>query len=145
MKTASLVLGIIGGVLAIIIGVLYIVGGVAANAFMGSASVLENSLDELSEAMEAEGWTVEEGDVDFEGFDTTYDATVGAAITSIYIFGALGIVGAVLGIIGGALAKKKNILAGIFLIIAAITGFLIAFGFLASILFIIAAILRFYP
>ena len=147
MKTASLVLGIIGGVLAIIIGIIYIVSGVAANALVGSVDQLGDTLQAVGDQLEAEGWT-SEGDVDLSGLDNldnAYNATVGAALTTVYIFGALGIVGGILGIIGGAKAKKKGVLAGVLLIIAAITGFLVAFGFLASILFIIAAILAFIP
>lgn len=161
MKTAGLVLGIIGGILAIILGFVYILGGIAADAIVGSTDQLSNtlneldaSLSELSDQMEAEGWTVDDSDyglgdltdeLEVSGLDSAYDATVGAAITSAYIFGILAIIGGILGIIGGALIKKKNILAGIFLIIGAITGFFVALGFLASILFIIAAIFAFIP
>ena len=145
MKTASFVLGIIGGVLAIIIGIIYIIGGAAASAFVGSTDQLSNTLNELGDQLEADGWTVDNSDMDLSALDGTYNAAVGAALTTVYIFGILGIIGGVLGIIGGAISKKKNILAGIFLIIAAVTGFLVAFGFLASILFIIAAIFAFIP
>lgn len=115
---------------------------------------LDALLSELSDQMETEGWTVDESEMglgdltdelELSGLDTAYNATVGAAITTVYIFGILGIIGGVLGIVGGTLIKKKNILSGVFLIIAAITGFFVALGFLASILFIIAAIFAFIP
>jgi hypothetical protein len=129
-------------------------GGIAANALVGSVNQLSDTMNELSDQMEAEGWTVDDSEMglgdltselELSGLDAAYDTTVGAALTTVYIFGILGIIGGVLGIVGGALIKKKNILAGVFLIIAAITGFFVALGFLASILFIIAAIFAFIP
>lgn len=145
MKTASLVLGIIGGVLAIIFGIIYIVGGIAASSLVGSADALGNTLDEFSEAMEAEGWVVEDADLDFEGYDDVYNASVGAGITMVYVVGILSIVGAVLGIVGGAMTKKKNVIAGILMLVAAVPSFFTGLGIIASILFIIGGILALIP
>lgn len=141
MKTASLVLGIIGGVLAIIFGIIFIISGIAVNSLFGSADALADTMGELSEQMEAEGWTVEDSDVDMSG----YDAAVGAGLTTIYVVGALSIVGAILGIVGGAMAKKKNVLAGILMLVAAIPSFFTGLGIIASILFIIGGILALIP
>ncbi len=145
MKTASLVLGIIGGVLAVIFGIVYIIGGIAAASLVGSADALANTLGEFGDAMEAEGWTVEDADVDFEGFDDVYNASVGAGITMIYVVGIISIVGAVLGIVGGAMVKKKNVVAGVLMLVAAVPSFFTGLGILASILFIIGGILALIP
>lgn len=125
MRTASLVLGIVGGVLAIIFALIFIMGG----AFVGNmGSVLGE--------MGGDGLVI-------EGNDISIDQAVGVAVSSFYILGGLSIVGAVLGIVGGAMAKKKNIFAGVLLIVAAIPSFFT--GFIASIIFIIGGILAFIP
>ncbi|OQA46708.1 MAG: hypothetical protein BWY46_01989 [Firmicutes bacterium ADurb.Bin300] len=118
MRTASLVLGIIGGVLAVIFALIFMASG----ALVGS----------LGGAFEIEG-------------NLPADQAAGLVASSLYIIGGLSIVGAVLGIVGGAMAKKKNILAGIFLIVAAIPSLFTGLGIIASILFIIGGVFAFIP
>lgn len=130
MKTASLVLGIIAGVLAIIFGIIFMLSGALIN--YGT-----NYLDEVSSELEDMGWEV---DVDVTLSDAGRTVATGATLIGIF-----SIVGAILGIIGGALAKKKGVLAGIFMIVAAIPSFFTGVGFIASILFIVGAILAFIP
>ncbi len=120
MKTASLVLGIIGGVLAIIFAIMFIASGALVNT----------AVDTL------------EG---FDAFDEVYNAAVGATTTWLYVAGILSIIGGILGIVGGALAKKKNVLAGILLVVAAIASLFTALGFIATILFVLAAVFAFIP
>lgn len=129
MRTASLVLGIVGGVLAIIFALVFMLGGAFVNS-MGGA---------LTE-MESQGWEVES-----DLGDMTIDGATGLAASMFYIVGGASIVGAILGIIGGAMAKKKNIVAGVLLIIAAIPSLFTGLGIIASVLFVIGGILAFIP
>jgi|GEM_PF-1522359 len=148
MKTASLVLGIIGGVLAIIFAIITMAGG----AFMGGAAgyiqgtdEFGSTMDELTDQLEAEGFVIEDGDVNFDALDDAINYGAGAVATGLYIAGILGIVGGILAIVGGALAKKKNVLAGIFMLVAAVPSFFTFLGFLASIVLIIGGILALIP
>lgn len=129
MRTASLVLGIVGGVLAVIFALIFMLSGAVVGS-MGGA---------LTE-MQGQGWEVE-GNLG----DMTIDQATGFAASWFYIAGGASIVGAILGIIGGAMAKKKNILAGILLIVAAIPSLFTGLGVIASILFVIGGILAFIP
>lgn len=138
MKTASLVLGIIGGVLAIIFAIVFIVSGALVNTFADSFS---SGMDELTEQLKAEGWEV----TDNAEIPANVSGLANAAAGSFWIIGILSIIGAVLGIVGGALAKKKNIVAGVLLLIAAVPSFFTGLGFLASILFIVGGILALIP
>lgn len=148
MKTASLVLGIIGGVLAIIFAIIFMVGG----AFMDSAANYVRDMDDFGAAMddltyqlEAEGFTVEDSDVNYDALDDAINYGASAVATGFYIAGILGIIGGILGIVGGALAKKKNVVAGILMLVAAVPSFFTGLGIIASILFIIGGILALIP
>lgn len=134
MKIASLVLGIIGGVLAIIFAIVFIAGG----ALMGS---LTQGIDKLSAQMEAQGWEV----VKDETASTLVSNAAGVAAGTLWLIGIAGIVGAVLGIVGGALAKKQSVIAGILMLVAAIPSFFTGFGVIASVLFIVGGIFAFIP
>ncbi len=72
-------------------------------------------------------------------------ASVDAATGTMWLVGIASVVGAALGIVGGALAKKKGIIAGILLVAAAIPSFFTEFGVIASVLFIIGGILALIP
>ncbi len=136
MKTASLVLGIIGGVLAVIFALIFMLGGAFVNAGASVISEAGNeALGELSEQLE--GLEVNGADVDL----STLSTGVGTVATWFYVIGALSIVGAIVGIVGGALVKKKNVVAGILMIVAAIPSFFTGLGIIASILFVIGGIL----
>ncbi len=141
MKTASLVLGIIGGALAIIFGIIFIVSGLAVNSLFGTTDALDNTLDQLSDQLEADGLAIDSSDIDLSNVDDAYNAAIGTGITMIYVVGILSIVGAVLGIVGGAMVKKNNIVAGILMLVAAVPSFFTGLGIIASIVFIIGGIL----
>lgn len=136
MRTASLVLGIVGGVLAIIFAIVFMVSG----AFFFSVA-----------SGEAEGIAIEVNDVSIDVDEAAFGGAdeasivVGAASGFFWIIGILSIIGAVLGIVGGALAKKKNVVAGILMIVAAVPSFFTGIGFIASILFIIGGIFALVP
>ncbi|MEL7604111.1 MAG: DUF4064 domain-containing protein, partial [Bacillota bacterium] len=146
MRTASLVLGIVGGVLAIIFS--FIAFGTAAALDIGSSYLggdMDEYMDDFSDALE----DYESGDFDFDyDFNSDYDyewdyaaTAVSGTATYFYIAGALGIVGGILGIIGGAIVKKKNVLAGIFLIVACVLASLSLWGIIAGIVLLIGGIL----
>jgi hypothetical protein len=129
MRTASLVLGIVGGVLAVIFALLFMLSGAVVGSMGGALTELEG-----------QGWEVES-----DLGDMTIDQATGLASSWLYIAGGASIVGAILGIVGGAMAKKKNILAGILLIVAAVPSLFTGLGVIASILFVIGGILAFIP
>jgi hypothetical protein len=148
MKTASLVLGIIGGVLAIIFAIFFMIGGAVMNSAANYVSEMDDfggAMDELTQQLEAEGLTIEDNDVDYSSLDDAINYGAGAVAAGLYIAGILGIIGGIMGIVGGALAKKKNVVAGILMLVAAVPSFFTGLGFIASILFIIGGILALIP
>ncbi len=95
MKTASMVLGIVGGAIAIITGLLYAFG---LSAFLGGF---------------------------FEGFARSSDSFDFSYLSNLYntlfiVFGIVCTLSGVLGLIGGIIVKKHNIAAGVMMIVAAV-------------------------
>ncbi len=130
MKTASMVLGIIGAAFAIIVAIVFLAGG----AFLGAASNVVNNMDEELENAISES---------VDGLDVDVDLSVAADAVSVwaYVWCGLSVVGAVLGIVGAVNVKKSNIAAGVLMLVAAVPSFFTGLGFIASILFIIGGIL----
>ncbi len=138
MKTASLVLGIIGAAFAIIAAIVFLAGG----AFMGAASSVVSNMDEQLGDIIAES---SDGDVtvniDLDGLDEVTSVAAGAVSVWAYVWCGLSVVGAVLGIIGAVKVKKNNVTAGVLMLVAAVPSFFTGIGIIASILFIIGGIL----
>ena len=123
MKKASKVLGIIGGVLGVIIGIilsvygaLFVIIGNVASSPGDDVNALENLFSVLGGAM-------------FYGYGITC-----------LILGLIGIAGAVLGFVGASKVKKRHILAGVLLLVAAVLSISTAIGIIATVLFILAGI-----
>jgi hypothetical protein len=134
MKTVSLVLGIIGGVLAVIFAVMFIAGGALVNS-------MSEGLDDFTAQMEAEGWEV----VEDENASALMSDVTGTASGILWLTGIASVVGAVLGIVGGALAKKRGLVAGILMLVAAVPSFFTGLGIIASALFIIGGVFAIIP
>lgn len=80
--------------------------------------------------------------------DLAKDVTVYAVDTIsawFYIAGIVSIIGGILGIIGGIIVRKKNVTAGVLLIIAAVASCLTIIGFVSAILLVLAAVFAFIP
>lgn len=142
MRTASLVLGIVGGVLAIIFGIVSLVIAGTADIFIpGGYSYYDDYMDEFNDALEefSDGYY----DFDFD-YDYSWDIATQAArgyVTYMYIVGPLGIIGGILGIVGGAIVKKKNILAGVFMIVGCLLSSLSGWGLFGGIPLLVGGIL----
>ena len=143
MRTASMVLGIVGGILAIILGIVTLIITGTADIFTPNSYYYDDFMDEFDDALEQFG---DKYDFDFE-FDYNYDwddaaqATTRAGITYMYIAGTLGIIGGILGIIGGAVVKKKSVLAGVFMIIGCVFSSLSVWGLFGGIPLLVGGIL----
>lgn len=145
MRTASLVLGIVGGILAIIFGIVSLaIAGTADYFIPGSYSYYDDYMDGFNDALEDFG---NDYDFDFDfdyDYDYNWDAATQAArgaVTYMYIAGALGIIGGILGIIGGAIVKKKNVIAGVFMIIGCVLSSLSGWGLFGGIPLLVGGIL----
>ncbi len=144
MRTASLVLGIVGGVLAVIFGVMCIIGGIVAGSFVGHVDELNTALENW-DTMTNDDWNINDSDIQIDGYENVYNSFLGLGASIIYVIGGFSIVGAALGIIGGALVKKKNVVAGILMLVASVPSLFTGFGIIASILLIIGGILALIP
>ncbi len=125
MRVASMVLGIVGGVLAIITAIVFIVmGGVMAS--------LNNDID-FDIQIENRGFPFDRHSFWMSGNSDDMALTVFHSMGIIFLIaGSVSLAGGVLGIVGGSIVKKKNVPAGVLLIIAAVL--------CASVLFTLAAI-----
>ena len=122
MRTASMVLGIVGGCLALLIGALAILGGVAFNT-MPPIDHSEFYAEHNLEYDQAE-----------------VDQSQKTAISMFFVLGGIICLFGLLGIAGGILAKKKNILAGIFMLFSGGLCFSVIWAILAAIPLILGGI-----
>jgi hypothetical protein len=144
MRTASMVLGIVGGILAIILGIVALVIAGTADIFILEDSY-GNYMDDFNDALEK----FSDGNYDFDfeydfNYSYEWDVATQAArgyVTYLYIAGSLGMIGGILGIIGGAIVKKKNVLAGVFMIIACVLSSLSVWGLFGSVPLLVGGIL----
>jgi hypothetical protein len=123
MRTASLVLGIVGGVLAIIFGIVsLVIAGTVDYLTPNDYSSYDDYMDEFSDALEEFDTGEYDFDYDFD-YDDSWDyasTAVNGVATYYYIVGPLGIIAGILGIVGGAIVKKKNVIAGVFMIVGCV-------------------------
>lgn len=129
MKVASMVLGIVGGVMAIIVAIIFIV--------MGSVMVSMDSGIDFDVQIEKSGFPFDR----HFWFSGNSDNMAQGIINRIGIFflagGTISFITGILGIVGGAIVRKKNVTAGVLMIIAAVLG--------ASVLFTLGAIFALIP
>ena len=138
MRTASMVLGIVGGVLAIIFAIIVILIGYSASYFIDSV-----------DSMDSDEWHLRFEDQDIH-FETDMNANIpdfaSKTVRSIvWIPAILSFAGAALAIIGAVFVKKKNTMAGVLMIVAAVLSFFTAVGFLASVILVVGGILALVP
>jgi len=131
MKTASTVLGIIGGVICIILAIVCLVAALAinpANQFIQDEfdrwEEDEFPFDEFELTVNGEEVFTEE---DFEeyGYDYTNMPRMvwGMARDTLIVFAVLFFIGGILGIIGAAIVRRSHVAAGVLQLIAAFIGF----------------------
>ncbi len=133
MKTASMVMGIIGGSIALIVALVMIVAGAAFY------SITDYSLSDWSNQ-----WNFEYSD-SLGGYDFQLNPSslTGFAGGAIIFFAILSLFAGVLGLVGGIIAKKRNVAAGVLMIIAAPLSLFGYFNLLSMILFILGAVFAF--
>ncbi len=125
MRKASMILGIIGGVVAILVALLAISGGVFFNT----------AYPEIMDKLESEGaYTVElEQAAGFEeGTRLAGQLFMGIG----YVILAAG----VMGLIGGIVVNKNNILAGVLMLISSVVTLFTVWAILSFILFLLGGI-----
>ncbi len=157
MKTASMVLGIIGGAFALLLAVGLIIGGIACFNVDSWSDFIEG---DLSWYFSSDGNTWNSGDWDsdewnFESDDGSWSFKVegdefpadeaaafaiAGAGTLLLVAGIFAFVSGVLGLIGGCIAKSKSSAAGVMMIIAAVLSLFAMFNVVSMILFILGGI-----
>jgi Protein of unknown function (DUF4064) len=123
MKNASMVLGIIGGAIAIVYGLFLVLGG----AVFMNTSMWENNYN-TSKSM---------SDVVPESQYIQETTTAGIVFLS---FGIGSAIAGALGLIGGIIVKKKNVASAVMMIIAGGLSFLAFYNVLSMILLILGGI-----
>ena len=147
MKTAGMVLGIIGGAIAIICSIIMIVTMAAGGAALQSGKV-DQALDKIQQEIEQNNDFSNDEDIPPVAQDFMRDGNfanfmrnmTGGFLGLGIAFSIISLIGGVLGLIGGIVIKSKPVLSGVFLIIGAI--FTAAYC-VTFILMVIAAIFAF--
>lgn len=159
MRTASMVLGIVGGVLAILLAVLFLLSSSLISGIVTQA--LDNAeLTVNQDRFEIVGFDVyaQETSLIVESSDFRFEiknaggmvgsmSDAGAKFVNIalIVIASLSAAGGLLAIFGGAFARKKHVAAGILMLAGAVLSFFTIFGIFASLLLILGAILAFMP
>jgi hypothetical protein len=134
MKKAAMVLGIIGGSLAILISLFYVLAfGMHINVGPSSYSSEEYSYSEEYGSREWDTpWSEPEYTPDFNpGASRDFSTT---ALVLLVIMIIPGMAGGGLGIAGGILAEKKNVMAGVFMCVGAVITALFCITFILLLL-----------
>lgn len=138
MKKAGMVMGIIAGSLVILLSLLMFFGIIVAKSIFNEVWPI--------------GGNIENKDARITGLDgiipefilKLFNITTSAAFTIIFdillIYGIILFIGGVLGLTGGIIIEKKNILAGVFMCIAAFFTICLLIPF---IMFVISAVFAF--
>lgn len=168
MKTAGLVLGIVGGALSILFALMFLFSGSMISLVGNSpdfTSSFDAALEDYDFRMNDSGYD-ESGrynfDFDFDGggFDMDYNddnfdfnysgyadlnakSALDLAAALVWGVGIAGFIGGVLGIIGGAIIRKKPIASGVLLIIASVLALFTFIGIVSTIMMIIACVFAF--
>ncbi len=133
MKTASMVMGIIGGSIALIVALVMIVTGVAFY-----------SISDYSHSEWNSEWNFEYSDsLDDYDIQINPGRVTGFVGGGIIFFAVLSLFAGVLGLVGGIIAKKRNVAAGVLMIIAAPLSLFGYFNVVSMILFILGAVFAF--
>ena len=132
MKKASVILGIIGGVIAILIGLVAVGGGVMFRTVMPEIMETEEFAEAYNEQLEGYSGEVMDAESMFNMAGSVYTG-----------FGIFIIVAGIFGIVGGALVKKNNIVAGVLMLVGAALSLFSVVGFLAFLLMLLGGIFAF--
>lgn len=139
MRKASMILGIIGGVMGILAALLSFAMG-----SMFNSDVMQDAMQQSIEMAQNDPQYAEAyGDIEYE-FDSP-EVQQGLNIAG-GLFKGLGIfmiAASILGIIGAAIVKKSNIAAGIMMLLAGIGLLFTVWGILSFILFLLGGIFAF--
>lgn len=134
MRTASMVLGLVGGCIALILAILFVVGGLMLTSIL--PDVFDSDLfDEL------EAYEEFEDAVDMDLAEETMDFAFNIGGSFLWIYAALLVISAVAGIVGGIIVKKKNVAAGVVMLVGGVLTLITIWGILSGLLLIAAGIL----
>jgi len=125
MRTASMVLGIVGGCIALIFVLIAVFGAVM---FTTVIPEIENS-ELFSENID-----------DMDSYDKGFIESTRIGGTMFSVMGGVMFLCAVLGIVGGALAKKKNVAAGVLMLVGAVISFFSVWGIFFAVLLLLGGI-----
>lgn len=147
MRTASKVLGIAGGALAILIAVIVLISGIAVMNTV--PSIIDDAL-EYSDGFNFDSddfnfdngeFNFDNGEFSFDGSFDGYGAVQGIVVTGLIFVCVISIIGGVLGIVGGVLAKKKNVVAGVLMLVGCVLAGFSGWGIFCSIALLVGGIL----
>jgi len=158
MRIASLFLGLIGGLLALLLAVFAVAGGMTVLRVKGLAltrldeTLNEASLDwdDLSFSLSSVNGavSVDADDQDADVNDMLYTAAdqgLGFTQVLLWVVAALSLIGGIFGIVGGSLALKRNRPAGILMLIGCVPALFTGLGLIVSIMLLLGGIFALVP
>ncbi len=146
MRTAGMVMGIVGGAIALLFAILIIFGGLTfMNLGIWDSSYdydydfdSDLNLDSLDDLEDLNfNFDLDDYASDNIAYRNAQEMGFAFARTIVLVFGILTGIAGVLGLVGGLIVKKKNVAAGVLMIIAAVLSF---FNIISMALFILGAV-----
>ncbi len=142
MRKASMVLGIVGGTIGLLFAVLLIFGGLAyINLAPHNITLYPHDVPNSWDVLTDNDFDVFAFDGLNDFFDDFYYETLitdRAVMGTVFmVLGVCTAIAGVLGLVGGLIVKKKNVAAGVLMIIAAVLSF---FNIISMVLFVLGGV-----
>lgn len=145
MRTAGMIMGIVGGAFALLFAVLLILGSVAITNLVPWNNTYEydydyddfNNWNDFNDYDDFSNWD------DFNDYDNNFISNSTArniAGTVFLIPGICGVIAGVMGLVGGIIIRKKNVASGVLMIIAAVLSLICFFNIVSMVLFILGGV-----
>jgi hypothetical protein len=141
MRTPSMVLGIIGGALSLVLALILVISAVAV---FSAAPLLEEYSDTDSWDTDF-SFSYDSSDFEFSGLPDSFSRDFTSSVTTsiggiVIVLAVLAFIAGVLGLVGGIIVRTHNTASGVMMIIAAPLSLFSYFNIVSMTLFIIGAV-----
>lgn len=139
MRTAGMIMGIVGGAFALLFAVLLILGSVAITNLSpwNNTYGYEYDYDYDYDYDDFNNWD------DFNQYDNDIisDSTARNIAGTVFLIpGICGAIAGVMGLVGGIIIRKKNVASGVLMIISAVLSLICFFNIVSMVLFILGGV-----
>lgn len=143
MRTAGMVMGIVGGAIALVVAVFLILGSVAVTNLAPWNNTYEYNYDyddDFSNWDDDNEFSSWDDDFKQDLISETQDVAKNVAGTMFLVPGIIAAVAGIMGLVGGIIVKRKNVATGVLMIIAAVLSLFSFFNIVSMVLFILGGV-----